>query len=621
MGRVAHLAWGLLFVAACQCGTRVNDQTFACTAEADCVEGFVCRAGACVRDDGSGGGTSTGGGSAGGVAGGTGGGDAGGAAGGDAGGTAGGAAGGSAGGDAGGAAGGDAGGVAGGSAGGDAGGAAGGTAGGTAGGAAGGSAGGSAGGTVDAGPQPTSLVFTTMPPAPLLAGACIPAIVEARIGAAAQTVGADAPVGLTAAPSAFVGARFYATSSCAMAPISSTTIAAGTASATFYVKPVTGGAVTLTANASFGTAVQNLTVVPAVRRGSSCSFSAGSTLADGGTTVDTGATCTIPQAHQDTSHTLLFFQVTTSSGSTDGWMVRCRLNGTATISCDRNGAVPSAPIHWQTLELPTGLRVQRGTGSCLMPSPWTVTLPAAVTPASSFALVNVRSSGDYDDDNHYISRVVGPTTLQLEMGGDAGVPSCNGGSYDWQVAELQGLTTTEGVEPLPLPIGETRFTKSGLPATSLNAAILTQLRVPDNNDWVCNFMLRTTMPSQTSFEVTRGNGNDAGCSTVPVLHLGWQRLDFGARGNVQQKNVAFAAGMPTMDVTISPVDTTRTLVFASSQSGGGQSSGETSYSGTGNLFGEASARLELVSSTVVRATRSRSSYAGQISFYVVEIEP
>ncbi len=601
MSRAALLTLALVSFGACQCNTRVGEQTFACVTQSDCAEGHLCRSGVCVADDGTGGGAAGGGSSA--AGGGSGGGDAGGAAGGDAGGTGGGVAGGAGGGDAGGSAGGSAGGMPG-----------------TGGGGTGGSGGsGGSGGGAGGGVPPDSLVFTSMPPAqPLLAGTCFPAIVEARLGSVPHAVTVDAPLSLTATPAATIGARFYATSACAT-PISSTAIPAGSATATFYVKPVTGGTVSVTANASFASATQLLDVTPAVRRATNCSFNTGTTLPDGGVTVDTFASCNISPSQRDQSHTVLFYQATSSGGSAGAWMVRCRLNGTATISCDRNGHFNSATMHWQTLELPTGLHVQRGTGTCLGTG-WTVQLPNAVAPASSFALVNVRAGGDYDDDNLFISRVAGPTTLELSMGEDAG-SMCSGVQYDWQVAELQGLTVLDGLELSPFPDGETRFSKTGLPAASLNTAILTQVRMPDTSAQVCNAMVRTTMPSPTSFDVSRGDGNDAGCSLRPVLQLGWQRLDFGARAAVQQKTVAFPVGTNTVDVAISPVDTTRTLVFASSQSGAGQSSGETSYGGSGDLFGEGNARLELTSSTNVRAIRGRSGFTGQVTFYVVEIEP
>jgi hypothetical protein len=301
-------------------------------------------------------------------------------------------------------------------------------------------------------------------------------------------------------------------------------------------------------------------------------------------------------------------------------MIRCRITSPGNISCDRPGGNASASISWQTLELPTGLRVQRNTGNCQGPV-WTVTLMQAVAPQSSLVLFNARAGGDFDDDNNVVARLTGPTTLQFEFGSDAGTASCFSNPYEWQVAELQGLTTSVGLEQLPFPVGETSFTRTALPATSQNTALLTQLRVPDMNNQVCNHMVRASMPTPTSIVASRGAGNDAGCSTEPVLQLSWQRLDFGARANVQQHVAAFAAGDNQNTLTISPVDVTRTLVFSSSQAAGGQSGGETNYGGTNNYFGEGAARFELLSSTTVRVTRGRSSYAGIITFYVVEIEP
>jgi hypothetical protein len=53
--------------------------------------------------------------------------------------------------------------------------------------------------------------------------------------------------------------------------MSTTTIAVGTSTATFYVKPRSGTLMTVTATAPFGAAQQVLNPLPVVRRGT-CSF-------------------------------------------------------------------------------------------------------------------------------------------------------------------------------------------------------------------------------------------------------------------------------------------------------------------------------------------------------------
>lgn len=578
MRRLAFAAWVLLW-AGCQCDSRVAGKTFACASDDECASGFACRGGVCT-DSASGGGVAGGG-----------------AAGGSAGGAAGGTAGGSTGG-------GDAGGTAGGSGGGNAGG--------TAGGTAGGATGGGGGGT-----PPTDLAFTTMPPPSNLAGVCLATVVEARRGVTSQLVTVASPVGLTATPPG--AARFYADSACSV-PLTSAMISAGAATAIFWVKPITGGPLTVTATASFGSAMQSSTVVGAVRRGT-CTLNAPNTLADGGVINDTQSTCSVSPAQTDLTHTLLVYQVTSGSNQPETYMVRCRLNGSGTISCDRRGGNAQASVLWQTLELPTGLRVQRGAASC-QPPPWAVTLPTAVDPAKSFVLRNVASgSGYFDDEDNLVARLVGPTTVAFDFGTVTDNGSCNSMQYDWQVAELQGATVTEGAsaDAGSIPDGGSGLLFSGLSPTSTNTAVLTQSRVGPIQVPVCNFMLRAELPSPTSISVTRGAGN-SGCTVVPVEQVAWQRIDFGTRANVQERTVSFPAGMSSADVPISPVDPTRTLVFASHQGGGGQSSGETSVTGSG-YFGDGNARLDLNAPNNVHVVRARNPTPVSITFYVVELDP
>ncbi|MBL8956877.1 MAG: hypothetical protein JNK82_39250 [Myxococcaceae bacterium] len=568
MLRLTVVAAALSF-AACQCTTRASEHTYACVGDADCAEGFTCVALVCTLHGGTaGGGEATAGGGAP-------------------------AGGGTAGGNT--------------------------TAGGGA--SAGGGAATAGGGMgTGGGVPPTSLVFTTTPPSPLPAGTCFPAIVEARLGASPQAVTVDSPIGLTAASDAGVGARFYASSNCATS-VSAVTLSANQSTAAFWVKPITGGAVTVAADTSFGQATQNLTVLPAVRRGSNCGFQTAMTTDDGGSVPDTFSSCTIAPAQLDTAHTVVFFQATTSGGGVEGFEIRCRMTNTTTIACDRNGGGPSAPIHWQTLELPTGLNVQRGIRTCESPGPIVLTLPTPVVQQNSFVLLSMRGVGDLDDDNLYVASLTSPTRLELAYGLDAGNSSCNFGQLEWQVAELSGLTVSTGYEPDPLPVGEAQYLRMGLSPVGPNTALLTQLRTINLNDAVCRTMVRTSMPSPSSIAASRGAGNDAGCVAGPILQLAWQRLDFGSRGSVQTRTVTMESGDSTQNVTISPVDVTRTLVFASSQAAAGQSSGETNYAGGGHLFGEGAARLELVGPTTVRVQRSRSSNRGVITFYVVEIEP
>jgi hypothetical protein len=81
------------------------------------------------------------------------------------------------------------------------------------------------------------------------------------------------------------------------------------------------------------------------------------------------------------------------------------------------------------------------------------------------------------------------------------------------------------------------------------------------------------------------------------------------------------AGTVSLNVTITPVDETRTVVFSSSQAFGTQGGGEALLSG-GNDGQNASARLVLQpGGTVVKMQHELTNAAATFTLYVVEIDP
>lgn len=607
------MRWGpfmlVLIIGACDCSSRAGDKRYACSTDEHCAEGFVCAAGECVRDGSSGGGFGGGGSTAGGQggAGGVGGGDAGG---GDAGGSAGaGTAGGGAAGGGGmeGLAGGDAGGAAGGTAGGAAGGTGGGTAGG---GLGGGAAGGMGGGTAGGGmvlPTPTSLVFITTPPSPLLAGACFAETVQARIGTAPAPVPMDTMVGLSVSLTG--GSRFYADAACTMA-ITTTSIAAGSMTATFYVKPITGAAQTLSASAPFGTAMQSLSPRPAVRRGA-CSYNPGTT-ADGGLIPDSQIDCVISPAL--TSLTSSFLLVTLSADTSDSSevMPRCWLTALDRVRCERSVGSDNPTVAWQAVELPQGLTVHHLRGACPSSDVATLTFPA-VNPQSTFVLKTNNTGGAaFDDEETSTLRLMSNTTARLETDG------CD--DYAVQIVDLAGVTVTRDVVDAGFLAGMATLQLAGLPASSTNTALLAQVRTSAGNfanD--CALLVRGDLPSSSSVAFTRGAGAATGCSMEPIDQLVYERIDFGTRGNVQKLMAQLGAGQPFVNVPIANVDMTRTIVFTSSQVVSGQGGAETTDNGT--EVDEGVVRLELTSPTNVRVTRGDEDDVTVVTFFVVELEP
>ncbi|MBX7102164.1 MAG: hypothetical protein K1X89_30895, partial [Myxococcaceae bacterium] len=512
----------------------------------------------------------------------------------------------------GGSGGGSGGGAAGGAGGGSGGGAAGGgSAGGAGGGAGGGTAGGAGGGSVG----PNQLIFTTSPPTPVLAGDCVATTIQSRLNGSPQAVASAANVALTVSPT---GAAAYFSDAACTTAITSVTIAPTKFNANFFVKPISGVMVTLSATASFGTATQSFTPLPAVRTGF-CSFA--SVLSDGG--PDLEVQCPIAPPQQVPAHTALFFQASAATPSPTEFEIRCRLTSASTITCDRQAGTGTAGfVRWHTLELPTGLRVQTGEGGCPGAIEATTALPMSVDPAKSFLLRSNTAVGSLDDDEFVIGRITSPTTYLQAIGNAAS--GCGATPLRaFQVVELDGTSVVRGVLDAGLPPGTNVVQVTGLPAASTNAAVLVQTRVADAVLQDCSMALRGTLPSTTSLTISRGNAsNDGGCALEQLEQLAWERIDFQQRARVQAITVSLSAGTTQQSTAISPVDPTRTVVFAAGMPGSGQSGGESSPSGANNAAPDAVGRFDISGGgTTLTVRRDGAAAAATFTVWVVEVNP
>ncbi|MDP1826485.1 MAG: hypothetical protein Q8L48_24665 [Archangium sp.] len=455
---------------------------------------------------------------------------------------------------------------------------------------------------------PTSLVFTTTPPNPVRAGTCLAASVEGRRTGLATPVLNATTIGLTVAPTG--GARFYSDANCSTT-ITNTSMAAGTAVASFFVKPLTGGANAITAAAPFGSANQTITTTPVVRRGQ-CDFVARAGLPDGGTTRDLNNDCTISPPLTDLSASVLFTQgIAALTGIELGAaQVRCRLTSLSNMNCIRREDLDPASVHFQVAEVPTGLLVQRASSfGCA----GTITLTTPVTQTRSFVLkTSANSTQTFDDEDAVVATLTSPTTVSLFP------TSCQG--YDVQVVDWNGITVARGVTDGGIVAGVDSLSVSGLAAAGLNRAVLLQPGIGSTSTRpVCSTMVRGALPSGSSIALTR-SAADAGCPNNALESLAWERIDFGNKAVVREYTRTLAPGVPSVAVTITPVDTTRTLVFASSQIAGGQGAGETDHDGF-SRFTESAFQLVLTNSTTVTATRAETTSAAVITFYVAELVP
>ncbi|MFO0599754.1 MAG: hypothetical protein U0228_30885 [Myxococcaceae bacterium] len=464
-------------------------------------------------------------------------------------------------------------------------------------------------------PPPDTLVFVTTPPNPVRAGECLAMTVEARAGTVASPVAADTTVGLTVVPAGAV--KFYSDATCTSST-TTTTIPSQSARANVFVKPLTGTMATVSAAAPFATATQDLNITPMVRRGP-CDFGSRTTLADGGTRSAFTTTCTFTPALTSLNSSFLLMnaasEVTTSQNGTG--LVRCRLGSTNTVSCSRSEDNDTAQVHYQVVEIPLGLRTQRittpggGSGPC-GPS---LNVAPNVDPTKSFVLKAASATSVNFDDEEL-------PTVELVNGGSnlRVVPStCSG--LDLQVLEWNGVTVTRGgVEDGGIDAGEFSRTFSGLPAASGSSTVLVQPSTTTlNNRAVCSSLARATLTTPTTLDVFRAVG-DAGCPLSELEVLKFERIDFGSKAVVAHYDVTLPPGQAETTLSITPVDATRAVVFATSQAAGGQGSGETDQ-GSFSTFSDATARFIMLNGSSVRVVRATSNATSRFTFAVVEFDP
>lgn len=458
------------------------------------------------------------------------------------------------------------------------------------------------------GQAPNGLVFTSTPPATTRGGSCLAASVEATRGGSAASVVTNTPVALTATPTG--ATRFYADATCSTSTTTAT-IVAGTATASFFVQPLTAGMSTITATASFGSDSQTFDALPIVRRGN-CAFAAPSMLADGGTSTSNSRTCSFSPAVQNVSQALLFTQVIATATTPGALQARCRLSSTTTVACNRGNGDSDAPIHYQVAEIPQGLTVQRLSSSGC---PASLSLATPVDPAHSFLVKTMSTTGTVFDDEDTSAYVLDPAGGAATLVGAA----CNG--IDLQVVEWSGVTVTHAELDGGLPAGLDSARLALSPASNASVLLVQPRTSSTVEQSVCDLAVRGSITTPSEVTLQRGAGiADGGCVGRLVDNVFVDRVDLGAHAAVQQKMVTLMAGDLSGAVTISPVDTSRTVVFAGTMLGGGQAVGETDDIAT-SYINEASAQFQLTASDTVTVTRAAATSTAVFTFYVVELVP
>ncbi|WP_225411357.1 hypothetical protein [Stigmatella hybrida] len=449
---------------------------------------------------------------------------------------------------------------------------------------------------------PTNLVFVT-PAQTLPAGGCSARVeIEARdaYGNAASFPSAQTVV-LRAPNSA--GVAFFADPAC-QTGLSEQVLAPGASRVAFYFKGRTGGAFNLSAIVTEQFSVfQRETILPMVRTGS-CSFSSSSTQEQ----------CRVFPAQLDLSKTMLFFQTNSYNNNPYTSSVRCALTARDTITCSRNDDGTEVDILWQTVERPSGLQVQHIPVLCkgaVTPVP----LSPVSNPEHTFLLVSAEQGGTtLGDDDFFTARLVSASQVDVAFS-----TACNSGwKASLQAVESPDIRVTRGTTDR---MTGTQLTVSGLAPVDLSSTALLFTHRVSNTDApvLCDRVLRGELTSPTTITFSRGAGNSA-CTTASVDAISWERIAFGASARTQHIPVTLNAPVESDDFAITPVDPTRSLIFASGQGPSGQAWGESSYA-SDDISGAALGMFELEGDSEFEASRGAPLGTVRWNTTVVEFEP
>ncbi|WNG26060.1 hypothetical protein F0U62_20060 [Cystobacter fuscus] len=451
--------------------------------------------------------------------------------------------------------------------------------------------------------EPTDLFFVTSTQR-LPAGGCSALVeLEAR-GNDGKPLAFAGPRNVTLSGTGF---SFFSDPGCT-SPLPAAVFAEGATRASFYFKGKSGGTFPLTASVSGLLAEEDQIILPAVRKGV-CEMPADSN----------SVTCPISPAQLDLSKTMLFISISPAGTNPDASSVRCMLTARDAFTCGRNErGTAIVYIVWHTVELGAGLKVQHLQPTCQVQSLLQVPIQRVV-PDNTFLLVTGEQSGKILGEDDYFTAKLSESYTKVDL--QWPVPCATGWKGSLQVVEAEGIQVTRGTG-VTMTGTQTEATVSGLPAVNPTTSVLLfTYRVTNAGTAnLCDRVLRGTLTSPTEISFSRGAGNSAGCTTAVIQDISWERIDFGPRASVQTVPVTMVRGKYDAYPTISPVDESRSVVFASGQGMNGQAGGESSYSGD-DLISESLAGFEFDTPNRLRIIRDSLEAQARWTTFVVQFEP
>ncbi len=456
--------------------------------------------------------------------------------------------------------------------------------------------------TVTAG-APAVLRFTTLSQT-LLTGACSgQVLVRVEDGYNNEVdVSQNTPLTVTGN----LGLSLFTDATCQTA-LTNPVVTAGNSQLGFYFKGRTAGTLTLQASGT-NLAMHQLahTVLPTVRTGT-CQLAASG---NNSTSVD----CPIQPVLGNRNRSILLFQAANASGNPSESFIRCHLTDTQKLTCMRDGGGTATTIRWQVAEFPSGVTVQHILQDSCNDGGTTQVNIAQVNMNSTFVLSSTAQNGaGVGVDDLFTVRLAANNRVDItSMNGD-----CWQARYALQVVDMNGASVTRGVSG---SMNEEVVEVKNQPTVDRSRTLLLYTwRSSPSGVKVCDRLIRGELSSDTAMLFYRGLGDTTNCTGATAV-VAWERVQLPA-GVVQQVHMGMSPGSAETRTTLTtPVDRSRTLVFAGGQNFGGQAAGETGYFGD-DIIGAGMARHELTSATELKLDRSHTVGTANFTSYVVELVP
>jgi hypothetical protein len=460
--------------------------------------------------------------------------------------------------------------------------------------------------TVTAAPAATVRFSPATPPETLLAGTCAVRTVEGRDvydNPSANAVTLD----LSASPSA----AFFLDAACTQ-PTNQVSIVAGSSTASFYFKGLTGGIneigpLMLRVSPRGLTPVeQQERIIPTVRTGT-C-FLSGSA---------TSTSCPMSLPVTDLKRAFLTFQATTKAASSSQANLRCFLEDGGGLRCERasaNGG-DGVNIQWSVAEFPsTTVSVQHHAISCQSNTTY-VNLFPEVKRENSFLLLSSRRN---DTDQGYDAPRMAELTQSYEVVIQKAGSCSTGDANHLQVVEYPGAIVQRG--RIDFMEGSSREILIPTRVDPERSILLYSYYTSGQSSRICERMLRGELISDgRQARFTRGEGDPFGCANTTIDGISWEVIQFPPGTFVQQVTQQLS-DFSTSVTLPKAVDMSRTLVIAGGQWASGQLHGEGKYS-NGELPSEMRAQAFLSEPSTLKIVRETAFSSATFTLFVIQLAP